>query len=85
MDYRIVRTLSCFSNKSEALVFDVRFENFDLELFQGEFNVSKDNPMYDSYPIMVKNLPLIKDALPSGVNINWNFNDFSYFVDAIES
>ena len=85
MKYRVRRTLSCFDNQSDKLVFEVCFEEFDLELFQSEFDVSKDNPMYDSFPVKVENIPVIKEALPSFLNINWNFKDYSYFVEAIEN
>lgn len=85
MEYRLKRTLSCFDNQTEKLVFDVCFEKFDLRSFQSEFDIAKDNPMYDSIKVKVKNIPFIKDSLPSFISINWNFNDYSYFVEAIEN
>ena len=81
----MIRILSCFKNDDDKLVFDIKFDEFELELFQKEFKVSKDNPMYESYSIKENNIPFIKTVLPSAININWNFIDYSYFVETIEN
>lgn len=85
MDYRMVRTLTCFANDTERLVFDVKLVNFDLGEFQKEFNVPSENPKYDCFKVGAKNLPFLMGYLPDSVAINWDFNSFSYFVEAVES
>ena len=85
MEYRLIRTLSCYSNKNEQLVFDVQLQNFELDKFQVEFRVDKGNPMYDCFPVSAKNIPFLKSFLPLTVGINWDFNNYSYMVEAIEN
>jgi len=85
MEYRIIRTLTCYSNSNERIVFDVQLQNFDLVEFQKEFLIDENNPMYDSYELKAKNLPFIKAFVPSTVGIYWDFNNYAYFVEAVES
>lgn len=66
------------------MAFDVWLDNFDLGLFQKEFQVASDSPMYDCYPVGVANIPFIKKHLPRNISINWNFNKYSYYVGAVE-
>ncbi|WP_435407039.1 DUF7683 domain-containing protein [Reinekea marina] len=84
MNYRMVRTLTCFTNETERLVFDVKLVNFNLGEFQKEFDVPKENLMYDCFGVGVANLPFLKQYLPDSIAINWDFNSFSYFVEAVE-
>jgi len=85
MEYRLIRTVTCYLNQDESLVFDVRLEGFDLPKFQAEFGVGASNPMYDSYSVTVQNLSFLKSYLPNTTGINWDFNKFSYFVEAVEN
>lgn len=85
MEYRLIRTLSCYSKNDEHLVFDVQLQGFDLSKFQKEFCVSNDNPMYDCFPVSVKNIAFLKSYLPPNVGIDWDFNHYSYMVEAIEN
>ncbi len=85
MEYRLIRTLSCYSNKNEQLVFDVQLQNFDLGKFQIEFHVGEGNPMYDCFTISAKNLPFLKSFLPLSIGINWDFNNYSYIVETVEN
>lgn len=85
MEYRLIRTLTCYLNEDESLAFDVHLENFDLSAFQKEFQVGSDNPMHECYLVRVTNLPFLKEYLPRNVGINWNFSKFSYYVEAVEN
>ncbi len=85
MEHRLIRTLTCFSNTDERLVFDVQLQDFNLQDFQKEFKESSDNPMYDSYEISVKNLPFLKTYLPKSICINWDFNKYAYFIECVEN
>lgn len=60
MEYKLIRTLTCYSNSDERIAFDVQLEKFDLAGFQKEFGIEENNPMYDSYEVKVKNVPFIK-------------------------
>ncbi|MDN3649557.1 hypothetical protein QWZ13_11665 [Reinekea marina] len=40
--------------------------------------------MYDCFGVGVANLPFLKQYLPDSIAINWDFNSFSYFVEAVE-
>ncbi len=85
MEYRLIRTLTCYSNSDERIVFDVQLEKFDLAGFQKEFGIEENNPMYDSYEVKAKNVPFTKLFVPSSIGINWDFNDYAYFIEAIEN
>ena len=85
MEYRLIRTLTCYLNEDESLAFDVHLESFDLGAFQKEFKIESDNPMYECYPVRVANLAFLEGYLPRNVGINWNFNKFSYYVEAVEN
>jgi hypothetical protein len=85
MEYRLIRTLSCYSNKDERLVFDVQLNGFKLKKFQEEFCVNKDNPMYDCFPISVKNIPFLNSYLPTEVGINWDFINYSYVLEVVDN
>ncbi len=85
MEYRIIRTLTCYLNSNERIVFDVQLQGFDLQKFQIEFNVDSENPMYDCYEVKVVNLPFLKQYLPNIVGINWDFNNCAYFIEAVEN
>ena len=85
MEYRLIRTLTCYSNTDEKIVFDVQIKGFELDKFQVEFGVNADNPMYDSYELKVGNIPFIKQYLPESIGINWDFNNYAYFIEAIDN
>ena len=85
MEYRLIRTFTCYSNTNDKVVFDVQIKDFDLEEFQIEFGVNTNNPMYDSYEIKAGNLPFIKQYLPESISINWDFNNYAYFIEVIEN
>mgnify|MGYP003638761915 CR=1 FL=1 len=85
MEYRIIRILTCYSSVDEKIVFDAQLEGFDLNEFQKEFGVDPCNPMYDCYEVKVANIPFLKRYLPKLVGINWDFNNYAYFVEAVEN
>ena len=62
-----------------------QLEGFDLNEFQKEFGVDPCNPMYDCYEVKVANIPFLKRYLPKLVGINWDFNNYAYFVEAVEN
>jgi hypothetical protein len=39
MEYQSIRTLTCYSNSDERIIFDVQIEEFDLSGFQKEFGI----------------------------------------------
>lgn len=85
MEYRLIRTLTCYSNTNEKIVFDVQLEGFELHKFQSEFGVDSNDPMYECYEVNVGNIPFLKQYIPKVVDINWDFNNYAYFIEAIEN
>jgi hypothetical protein len=51
---RFERVIRWFEKDGDALVGELRLSEFDLSKLQRLFNISKDNPMYDCYPIKTK-------------------------------
>lgn len=85
MEYRIIRTLTCYSTSDERMVFDVQLQGFDLEKFQREFEIDGSDLMFDCYEVKVSNLPFLQEFIPSAVGINWDFNNYAYFIEAIQN
>jgi len=49
-----------------------------LELIQQEFNVPKENPMYDCWKIDILNLAFLKSSLNQDIDLS----KYDYFIEA---
>lgn len=77
----IARILRVFSNETELAVWELPINGFLLPAFQAEFGVADpNNPMYDCWPVKPENVPFLEHYV---TNLHgWDFDRFSYFVEA---
>ncbi len=73
----VVRYVRWFEKKGEEFIGEEEIK-LNLDLLQKEFNVKKENPMYDCWKIEEKNIKLFKNILKHKIDIN----KFDYFVEA---
>jgi hypothetical protein len=79
--YQVRRYITEFSEIAEKLLAEYELSDFDLEKFQKEFGVlDPENPMFDCYPIKKSNVDFIKNFIHE--EVNWDFVDKCYFVEA---
>ena len=77
---KVIRIIRCYNRINDELVSEFDLDYFDLQKFQSHFSISTDNPMYDCYPIGLKDISFIEEFL--GKRIKWEFVLYAYFVEA---
>lgn len=81
MESELYRSLACYDNRDETIVFDVELRNFPIERIRPLFEVGGDKEMYGSFKIGRYQQPEIRRLLPESIEFDWNEEKFSYFLE----
>ena len=65
----MARVIRYFNKVDESYVGEISMVDIPLEKLQEIFQVSSDNPMYDSFPILEDQIGFIKEELGIDVDI----------------
>jgi len=74
----IRRYISWYEKEGDNFIADEDMNNIELKDLQQLFNVPKDNPMYDCWPIKEQHILILQKH----INHNINLQKHDYFVEA---
>ena len=78
---KVCRSITQFSNQTEEYLGEYLLNSFDLPLFQEKFEETDSNdPMYSCYPVREIHISFLSSYLDE--KIQWDFEKYSYFLEA---